>query len=294
MTRMILFSSALCLGLAASMPGKAIAREGVRAAPATTAVSRARAAVETANREATLTPEAGGFINGFQYYPFANGRIYRLLAAPERLTDIMLEPGEALISVASGDTLRWIIGDTSSGSGEARSVHILVKPSAPGLVTNLLITTDRRAYHLLLESTQRTALAGIGWTYPADALLALSRREAAARDAEPVARGISPEALHFGYVISGDRPAWRPLRAFDDGQQTYIEFPQAITVGDAPPLFLLGTDGEAELVNYRMRGRFYVVDRIFDRAELRLGKGRQVVVRIGRVPELRREKGAGA
>ena len=88
--------------------------------------------------------------------------------------------------------------------------------------------------------------------------------------------------MYFGYQISGDGPSWRPLRAFDDGRQTFIEFPVTIGVDEAPPLFLIGTDGAAELVNYRMRGRFYVVDRIFDVAELRLGTRKQQVVRITR------------
>jgi len=91
-----------------------------------------------------------------------------------------------------------------------------------------------------------------------------------------------PERLRFGYVLRGDTPAWRPLRVFDDGRQTFIEFPPTVSAGEAPPVFVLGADGEAELVNYRMRGRFYVVDRIFDRAELRLGTRRQQVVRIVR------------
>ena len=100
------------------------------------------------------------------------------------------------------------------------------------------------------------------------------------------------EQLHFNYEIRGDKPAWRPLRAFDDGVKTYIEFPASIANGEAPPLFILGADGKAELVNYRMRERFYVVDRIFDSAELRLGLKKQKVVRIDRVAprERRREQ----
>src|SRR3546814_5143801 len=81
---------------------------------------------------------------------------------------ISLQQGEMLVSVASGDTVRWVIGDTSSGSGPTKRTHILVKPSLTGLSTNLLIMTDRRAYHLALVSTGRTALTGISWSYPED------------------------------------------------------------------------------------------------------------------------------
>lgn len=246
------------------------------------------ARVQSANRNALREPSRAGYVNAVQVYPYSEGTLYRLYAAPERVTDIALQPGEAVTAVAAGDTLRWIVGDTSSGSGPTRRTHILVKPSSAGLRTNLVITTDRRVYHLQLESTRATAMAALSWTYPQDALIALQRSEAAAEAAMPVATGLTIENLQFGYRISGDNPPWRPLRAFDDGRQTFIEFPPTIAQGEAPPLFVLGEQGEAELVNYRMAGRYYVVDRLFARAELRLGAERQSVVRISRDDARRR------
>lgn len=179
--------------------------------------------------------------------------------------------------------IRWVIGDTTSGTGVDKRTHILVKPFTSGLAANLVVTTDRRSYHLQLTATSRTAMAALSWTYPADQLIALRRAADQAAAAVPVADGLAVDSLHFNYAISGDAPAWRPLRAFDDGRQTFVEFPASIAVGDAPPLFVLGPTGGAELVNYRVRGRFYVVDRIFDVAELRLGTKKQQVVRIARV-----------
>lgn len=241
--------------------------------------------VAAANRAATIEPVAQGFINALQVYPFADGIIYHVITAPERVTDIALQPGEALVAVASGDTVRWVIGDTSSGSGAEKRTHVLVKPFSAGLSTNLVITTDRRSYHIALTSTTKTAMAALSWTYPQDALIALKRAAAATEAAAPVAAGIEVEQLHFNYVVSGDRPAWRPYRAFDDGRQTFIEFPATLAVGEAPPIFLVGAKGEAQLVNYRVKDRFYVIDRIFDVAELRLGTKHQQIVRISRVAE---------
>ena len=261
--------------LAASLLGAgqaAQARVKERAGQRTTIVS-------TANRAATMGPRARNFVNGAQVYAFAEGALYELIAAPERVTDIALQPGETLVSVASGDTVRWVIGDTSSGggtNGAARRTHILVKSISAGLSTNLVITTDRRSYHIAMTSVARTAMIALSWTY---ALMALQRT---AEAAAPVAAEIALERLHFNYAISGDRPAWRPLRAFDDGRQTFLEFPAALATGEAPPLFLLDAKGEAQLVNYRVQGRFYVVDRLFDVAELRLGTRDQKIVRISR------------
>ena len=240
------------------------------------------ARIEAANRTSVREPSRQGYVNAAQVYPWSEGAIYSLYAAPERVSDIALQPGETLISVAAGDTVRWVIGDTTSGAGTTRRTHILVKPSAAGLRTNLVISTDRRVYHVHLESTALTAIASMSWTYPHDELLALQRIDAAIDAAMPVADGLRIEALNFGYQIKGDKPAWRPVRAFDDGRQVFIEFPPGLAAGEAPPLFVLGAGGKAELVNYRVRGRYYLVDRLFAQAELRLGERRQQVVRIAR------------
>jgi P-type conjugative transfer protein TrbG len=239
------------------------------------------ARVDAANRAATREPSRDAYVNAVQVYAWTEGTLYRLYTAPERVSEISLQAGEGLVSVAAGDTARWVIGDTTSGTGSARRTHILVKPSAVGLRTNLVITTDRRVYHVQLESTARTAMASISWTYPEGELLALRREQSAAVE-PPVAAGVAVEALNFGYRIEGDDPPWRPLRAFDDGSQVFIEFPASLGAGEAPPLFVVGEGGGAELVNYRVRGRYYVVDRLFSAAELRLGERRQQVVRIVR------------
>jgi len=238
--------------------------------------------VADANKAATLEPTRTGYLNAMQVYPFTEGALYRLYAAPERVSDIALQPGENLVAVSAGDTVRWIIGDTSSGAGEASRVHVLVKPVAAGLTSNLVITTDRRAYHLLLESTEQTSMASLSWTYPQDQLLALRRQRSQTEAAQPIATGLSLENLHFRYAITGDAPPWRPLRAFDDGAKVYIEFPRRLDQGEAPPLFVIGRQGDAQLVNYRVLGRHYIIDRLFAAAELRLGGEPQQIVRIER------------
>ena len=240
------------------------------------------AAVGAANAAATLEPTQQSFVNAGAVFPFGEGTLYHVYTAPERVTDIALQPGEALSAVASGDTARWVIGDTTSGTGTGKRAHILVKPFSPGLSTNLVVTTDRRTYHVSLTSRPADAMASVEWTYPQDALIALKRTAAEAEAAAPVAAELQLDQMHFDYAIGGDRPPWRPLRTFDDGRQTFIEFPASLEVGEAPPLFLVDAKGSAQLVNYRVRGRFYVVDRLFDAAELRLGTKHQQVVRITR------------
>ena len=233
-----------------------------------------RARVGAANEAARVEPERGGFINAIQQYAYADGALYQVYASPGQVTDIALQAGEQLVGagpVAAGDTVRWIIGDTTSGSGAGSRVHILVKPTRADLVTNLVINTDRRTYHLEMRGSPSTYMASVSWIYPQDQLIALRGSNAAAASSTPVATGIDVAALNFGYRIDGDNPPWRPLRIFDDGRQVFIEFPETIAQGEMPPLFVIGAGGAGELVNYRVSGHHLIVDRLFAAAELRLG-----------------------
>ncbi len=230
--------------------------------------------VGAANDAARIEPERGGFINAIQQYPYADGALYQVYAAPGQITDIALQDGEQLVGtgpVASGDTVRWLIGDTTSGTGPTARVHILVKPTRADLATNLIINTDRRTYHLELRANPTTYMASVSWTYPQDELIAVRRANAVAFNAAPVAAGIDLASLNFYYAISGDKVAWKPVRAFDDGIRVFIEFPTTIAQGDMPPLFVIGPGGQGELVNYRVSGHHLIVDRLFAAAELRLG-----------------------
>ena len=243
------------------------------------------ARVSQANAAARIQPVRDGFINAIQLYPWTEGALYQVYTAPGQVTDIALQEGEQLVGpgpVAAGDTVRWIIGDTISGAGATARVHILAKPTRPDLTTNLVINTDRRTYHLELRATERTWMASVSWTYPQDRLIALRGQNAAAASAAPVATGVDVNRLNFRYRIEGDAAPWRPLRAFDDGAQVFIEFPAGIAQGEMPPLFVIGPSGGGELVNYRVSGRHIVVDRLFAAAELRLGEHPQQQVRIVR------------
>jgi len=245
------------------------------------------ARVNQANAAARIQPVRNGFINSMQVYPFTQGALYQVYTAVGQITDIALQPGEQLVGsgpVAAGDTVRWIIGDTQSGAGPTLQVHILVKPTRPDLMTNLVINTNLRTYHMELRSTERTYMASVSWQYPQDQLIALRRQNAEAQAAQPVATGVDVSNVNFRYAIDGDRAPWRPLRAFDDGRQVFIEFPRGIGQGEMPPLFVVGPEGNtSELVNYRVRGHHMIVDRLFAAAELRFGSGdRQKRVRIVR------------
>jgi type IV secretion system protein VirB9 len=242
----------------------------------------ARERVAQANEDARVAPTREGYLNAIQVWPYSDGALYQVYTSPGRVTDIMLQEGEELVAVSAGDTVRWIVGDTTSASGPAQRVHVLVKPVRANLKTNLVITTNRRIYLLELTATERTWMASVSWDYPRDRLTALRAQAKAAEAATPVAQGVTLERLAFRYEITGDAPPWRPLRAFDDGERVYIQFPPGIAQGELPPLFVIAAAGDAELVNYRYSAPYYVVDRLFGAAELRLGGDKAQIVRISR------------
>jgi type IV secretion system protein VirB9 len=265
------------------LPGQLKPLPGARTAPAEPDDPHVR--VDEANGAARIQPTRAGYINAMQVYPFSEGALYQVYAAPGEITDVTLAPGEQLVGsgpVAAGDTVRWVIGDTESGTGAGKRVHILVKPTRADLTSNLIINTNQRTYHLELRSTEKTYMASVSWAYARDQLIALRRQNAAAEAAAPVASGVNVNALNFRYRIEGDNPAWRPLRAFDDGRQVFIAFPTGIGQGEMPPLWVIGPEGGAELVNYRIQGNHMIVDRLFAAAELRLGGDPQKKVRIVR------------
>lgn len=229
--------------------------------------------VRSANAGVSTFAEVWG---GSRTYPYQDWETYVVVATPGRITDIVLQAGERLVGtgpIAAGDTARWVIGDSVSGADAAQRVHVMIKPSAIGLATNLIISTDRRSYYLELRSAPHAWLTAVAWRYPDPPAVAV--RSAAALAVPAATPDLAVARLNFAYRIEGAKVSWRPTRVFDDGARTYVEFAPSIAMSDLPPLFAIGADGQSsELVNYHVAGQRIVVDRILDRAELRLGQGR--------------------
>ena len=253
-------------------PGWTVSRGG---AAATTPEGR----VGNANAAARVEPRREGYYNAIQIYPWSEGALFQVYAAVGQITTIALEPGESLTGagpIAAGDTARWIIGDTESGSGVTRRVHVLVKPSRPDITTNLVITTDRRIYMIELRAGANPYMPAVAWAYPQPP--AGQRQSVPATPVIPIA-----SARNYRYGLAGDTPPWRPVSIYDDGRRVYVEFPRGIAQGEMPPLFVIGSDGEPQIVNSRIYQNILIVDRLFGAAELRLGGGdRQQTVRIFR------------
>lgn len=253
-------------------------------------IRRAGMIARQARARATQVASTSTYINAVAVYDYVPGEVYQIYTSPDYVTTIALKPGEKLISKVAGDTTRWIIGDTITGDGANATVLVVLKPVRPNLRTNLMLSTNQRVYQIdLIALSGNQYQNAISWNYPQDAA-----REAEAKAAAMTAQaqqteltGVAIEDLNDNYTVKtvqGGPPDWMPKHIFDDGRKTYIEFPPNLGTTTAPPLFVMSHDDKADLVNYRVRGHFYIVDRLFDRAQLRVGENPQVIV------ELRREK----
>ncbi len=209
------------------------------------------------------------FIESTLVYTYRSGMVYQVVTTPNFITDIMLEPGEYLVSSpAAGDTERWILGEASSGENEHARTHIYVKPLMAGLKTNYIIATNRRVYHLDLTSSLLGGMRSVGWNYPTG----FNRLSRAPQ--EPPQSGVPLDRLDWGYRVSDIRgnPPWKEVRIATDGAKSYIFFPYRFSHGEAPILFAQGEDKSVEVINYRVYNNYYEVDRFLVAGELRSGK----------------------
>ena len=172
---------------------------------------------------------------------------------------------------------------------------IVLKPHDTGLDTNLLITTDRRAYYLRLVSKPQEYVARVAFRYPEEEnsqrwqqhiVDQRAQEREAKRAAQLLPAMVTAEKLNFGYAVSGGNDHLRPRRVYDDGSKTYIRMKPEMQHREAPVLLVIGADGKGEMTNYRVREQTYIVDRLFDRARLVLGFGKKAQkVEIRREPK---------
>jgi type IV secretion system protein VirB9 len=221
-------------------------------------------------------------------YPYNEGTEPVVDCAPLRTTDIQLQPGETITDVAMGDGERWMATPSASGDPRNPVPHLAVKPQLPGIATNLTIYTTKHIYHLLLRSRGR-AMQEVEFYYPDEVLAAMKDGDSPAAKSKEFATvnplasdsdggvvkvSVNPGQLNFSYTINGPSVPFRPILAFDDGGHVYIQMPPGMKTSEAPAL-LIAANGGTQMVNYRVEGNYYVVDRLFQQAVMVSGVGRE-------------------
>ncbi len=234
---------------------------------------------------ATNMPEAGR--DGRVNFVFGAG-LPVVVCSPLHVCVIELEMGEHITAEpALGDSVRWDLSPRSVGKEPAITTLVIVKPRAPGLDTNLVLTTDRRAYYLRLVSDANKYTARVGFEYPdqpkPEWQAEIAKRQVDRQKQELEVASIAPiesiQNSYFDYKVKltkGKDKSLLPLRVFDDGKQTFLKMPPIIEHTEMPMLLIQPRIGKAEMVNYRVKADMFIVDRLFDHALLVSGTGKAI------------------
>lgn len=229
--------------------------------------------------------------DGMVIFPFGQS-MPRLTCSPTRACDVEMQPGEKVRKVNLGDGVNWTWDGASSIERGKTIQHVVFQPRDNDLESNVIITTDRRTYHIKLYAPKKEGvyLNRIGFYYPQD--LVSSWDEKMGVEAETKAKeestnvlvmAVPVDRLDFDYRIEGDAE-FKPVRVLNDGERVYLEMPDSLRTGDSPILLLLNSKDEAMVVNYRRhedptsRKVHYIVDKLFARAELRIGSEKVRIV----------------
>ncbi len=196
-----------------------------------------------------------------------------LVCAPFRVSDLELQKGETVNDIILGDNARWHTDIVRVGTN-ITTPHIIFKPLDTSLSTSVIITTNRRAYHINLKSDRDHYMPVAGFIYPNEINTKLASVETKIIQKQDHLRneeGVDISNLDFGYRIEG-KTAWKPVQVFNDSVKTYIKMPNSVSHGEMPVLLVENKAGQA-LVNYRIRNNTFVVDQLFERAVLIIGVG---------------------
>ena len=218
--------------------------------------------------------------------------------APLHLCVINLMPGDRIVNIAIGDSVRWLAQAIHAGGQDS----VVLKPVEGGLTTNLMIAAENphgkgHLYYLTLvsDSTGYIPMVGFynpnpagsdspttGVASPPPAAVALPPTPPFANSGEirqRVAR-MNPTQIDFGYVCHVDGHFWQgarrrraraflPERVFAYKGHTYVQMPPGIGYHDLPAIF--GLEGKTYLLNSRFKNGYYIVDSL--PAQLRLIAG---------------------
>jgi P-type conjugative transfer protein TrbG len=189
-----------------------------------------------------------------------------VVCQPLFVCDIVLDPGETIISMATGDSVRWILNTVASGS-DGDTPHVLVKPTDYDLRTNLIISTNRRVCYVILVSAKHDYQYRARFYYPVSEVAHIAPTNVNGSAGIQV----NLDRLDYSYRMHGEK-SFMPVRVMNDGYHTYIEMPDGIQ--DMPVVFAIGNDGSDTIVNFRFRDLTFIVDGVPSRIALVQGSGR--------------------
>lgn len=214
---------------------------------------------------------------------FAYGQsMPKLTCSPTRACDIEMQPNEKVRKVILGDGVNWKWEAADSVENGKPVQHVVFQPNDKNLESNVIITTDKRTYHIKLFSPQEEGiyLNRVGFYYPQELVQSWEDKagvtatvEAKERSLSVMPAAVSPQKIAFDYRIDG-KADFKPVRVFNDGERVFIEMPDSLRNGTNPILMLLDAKGNGMVASYRREEDpetnkvHFVVDKLFDTAML--------------------------
>lgn len=198
----------------------------------------------------------------FSYVP---EHLYKIYCRRGYLTDLAFRKGEMISFVGGGDTAGWSVSTTTVDG----TPHLYIKPVVETSTTNLIVTTNKRSYQLLLH-TSDWYNPMVTWTYGMEDTAILRAEDQREHSLRTGALDVtSVEALDFDYRIKGKSQEYRPKMVFSDGVRVYLKFDRLPR--QQVPIFVKEPGKQQMiLVNYRQKDDCYIIEVPFEKAQLRV------------------------
>lgn len=207
--------------------------------------------------------------NRIRTYVYNPDEVYVFRGHYRYQSSIEFAQDEVIANISIGDSVGWQI--VPSGS------RIFLKPVDQDATTNMSVITNKRIYHFELYADEAEDIRdselvfSVRFTYPQEQ----SASEAGFMQYQASGYGDDipnlsndPQRFNFNYTTTGSERI-SPLRIFDDGEFTYVQF-RGVNA-DIPAVFMVHPSGKESLVNFRTQGDYIVIERVASQYTLRLG-----------------------
>ena len=200
--------------------------------------------------------------NSTMIFSYSPNQLYKIYCRMGFITDLAFKKGETINYVGGGDTAGWSISKTNVDGVE----HLLIKPVVETGTTNFFIATDKHTYQVIVNSSNWYNPM-VKWVYGQETitenLLEKKKNERAITGNVNVSNITD---MDFNYVASGNGN--KPELIFSDGEKTYLKF-KSIKNKQVPIFVRAKNRKEMSLVNYTVKDNYYIIDKVFDVAQIR-------------------------
>lgn len=208
--------------------------------------------------------------NSMVTFKYAPNQLYKIYCRVGYLTDLTLKKGETITFVGGGDTSAWAV-EKSIVDGVP---HIYLKPTVETSTTNMIITTNKRSYQLILN-TSNFYNSMVSWNYGLEEIAEMPKL--GFQNPFTKING-NVESLNFSYKISG-KSENKPVTVFDDGEKTILKFEK---MPKRLPSLFVKNKGKFSMVNYKIFDNCYIMNGVADEIEMRISDKEIIKIKRGK------------